>query len=45
MSESPQQAIARIRDTIQLAENTGRLDPMRPFFADDVVIMHRGSPL
>jgi len=26
MSESPQQAIARIRDTVQAAENAGRLD-------------------
>lgn len=44
MSESPQQAIARIRDSVQLAENTGRVDSMRPFFADDLVIMAPGFP-
>ena len=44
MSESPQQAIARIRDTVQSAENAGRLDPMRPLFADDLVIMAPGFP-
>ncbi len=44
MSESPQQTIARIRDTIQAAENAGRLDLMRPFFADDLVIMAPGFP-
>ena len=44
MSESPQQAIARIRDTVQAAENAGRLDLMRPFFADDLVILAPGFP-
>lgn len=44
MSESAEQAIARIRDTIQAAENAGRVDLMRPFFADDLVIMAPGFP-
>lgn len=44
MRESPQQALARIRDTVQAAENAGRLDQMSPFFADDLVIMAPGFP-
>jgi ketosteroid isomerase-like protein len=44
MSESPQQAIARIRDTVQSAENAGKVDPMRTSFADDLVIMAPGFP-
>jgi hypothetical protein len=35
MSETSQQAITRIRETVQAAENAVRLDLMRPFFADE----------
>lgn len=43
-NESPQHAIARIREAVETAENAGRLDLMRPFFADDLIITAPGFP-
>ncbi|HUE84724.1 MAG TPA: DUF4440 domain-containing protein [Vicinamibacterales bacterium] len=43
MSDSTgQEAIARIRETVQAAENAGRLDLMRLLFAEDIVIVAPG---
>lgn len=44
MSESPGQALTRIRETVEAAENAGRLDLMRPLFGDDLVIVAPGFP-